>query len=266
MPTRIEQELIVAFAQQAASVPDEAVQRVRAVDYRPRRHRLSRRVLIAGSAGSATIAGSVAALVLAGAQPAFAGWSAQPSAAGDAAGSAQCLGQLSNAAPPGGGSNEQWTAALTDNRGPYQLSVYSSTDGASATCFTGPDFATVSMLRGSGAGAGSLRVGSAGTSQGSPQSGSSSQTLSQGSGPVTQVDTGHFTLNSDGPYTTVVGQVASDATSVTLVRSDGQDVTATLGAGEFAAWWPGDADVTAAQVVTPDGTTTEPLSPAPSGP
>ena len=81
---------------------------------------------------------------------------------------------------------------------------------------------------------------------------------------------GHLSIPSEGPYTLVEGKVASGVSAVALVRSDGEDVQASLAGGLFVAWWPGSLDATNAQLTTASGTTTQPIStaalPAPAVP
>jgi hypothetical protein len=81
------------------------------------------------------------------------------------------------------------------------------------------------------------------------------------SGDLTQVLQNHLTTSADGPYTFIDGQVANGATAVTLVLTDGQDITATVADGWFVAWWPGSTDATSALVTKTSGTTSEPLVP-----
>ena len=73
MKTAIEEELSDALAQRAASVPRAAAERLRCVDYHPRRRLLAVPVAVgAGAAASAATAGTVLAVVLGGAAPAYA--------------------------------------------------------------------------------------------------------------------------------------------------------------------------------------------------
>jgi len=84
-----------------------------------------------------------------------------------------------------------------------------------------------------------------------------------GSGSIEHIFVAHMASTSQGAYTLVEGQVASDVAAVTLVRSDGVDIQASTGNGWLLAWWPGPQDVTSAEITTPSGVTTQTLNTSP---
>ncbi len=269
----LETDLHTALSRQASRIPADAGIRLRAVDYNPRTGRLSPRLTVGALGGAVVTAGTVISVVVLGAsQPAFAGWSAAPTAAtGTQASSADaaCQAKLAANPPPNGPTvGSGWTAVATDVRGPFTVVIFQ--DGSSgATCFTGPSFTVLAQSSISAhAASGSESV----SGQSAGGEGSSSVMIgSSASGDITHMTVAHLDSTGDGPYTLAEGQVQSDVTGVTLVRSDGSDVQATVGGGWFVAWWPGSQDVTSAEVTTPSGTTSEPLdvqslpSPPPPG-
>jgi hypothetical protein len=274
MTTSLEEQLNEALTQRAASLPPLATERLRSIDYHPRRHLLVVPIAVGtGAAASAATAGTVLALVLGGSAPAYAGWSATPTSS-TATPSPQapldCQSQLSNL-PSGRSSTNSssgtWQTLLTDVRGPFTIALLQN--GASyAACFTGPSFIAVNQItpapNGSGANqsSGSLSVSSAGGSGRAPgpaTGGASTTVLGTSSGDADQVVQNHLTTTSDGPYTMIDGRVANGVTGVALVLNDGQDVTATVADGWFVAWWPRAAGATSVQVTKASGTTSEPL-------
>jgi len=264
MNQNLETDLHAAFSRQAAWLPADAGIRLRAVDYNPRTGRLSPRLTVGALGGAVVTAGTVISVVVLGAaQPAFAGWSASPTAAsGPQASSADaaCQAKLAANPPPNGPTvNSGWNAVTTDVRGPFTVVIFQ--DGTSAaTCFTGPSFTVLSQSSVNGqASSGSESVTGSGAGTGG---GGSSSVMVGGtaSGDIAHMTVAHLDSTSDGPYTLAEGQVQSDVTGVTLVRSDGTDVQATTGGGWFVAWWPGSQDVTSAELTTPSGTTSEPLN------
>jgi len=274
MKTTLEEELGGAFAARAASLPPEAVVRVRSMDYHPRAHRRAVPVGLSAAAGAAT-AGTVLAVVLGGAGPAYAGWSATPaSSAAPSPAAPDCVSTLSGApagpAATGTGSGTgAWQTLLTDVRGPFTITLLQN--GTSyATCFNGPSFTEVNRITppasgSSGASSGTLSVSSqtAGGSASGPQGGVGSLVSLEGtsSGDLTQVLQNHLTTSADGPYTFIDGRVANGASAVTLVLKDGQNIVATVADGWFVAWWPGSTDATSAQVTKASGTTSETFVP-----
>ena len=280
MTTALEEELSDALAQRAASLPPSATERVRAIDYHPRRHLLGVPVAIgAGAAATAATVGTVLAVVLGGATPAYAGWSAMPTSSSPPSSSAapDCLSTLASAAsgPSGtgstGASTGTWQTLLTDVRGPFTITLLQN--GTSyATCFTGPSFTEVNRITSSSNGSGGVQSGSlsinsqtANSGTSGPQAGGVGSRVSlegTSSGDLNQILQNHLTTTSDGPYTFIDGRVANGVTGVTLTLDDGQSIVATVADGWFVAWWPGDtADATSAQVTKASGTTSEPFIP-----
>jgi len=254
MTDLLETQLREVFAQRAAEVPADAVERLHRIDYRPHTKRHWPLAMSALGAASGTAA-VVSVVVLGGSETAFAGWSATPATlTADAAPAtpASCQAQLPTALGSG-----TWTQVANDVRGPYTMTVYES--GTSlASCFAGPSFTTMqaetfdasqtrSMVSASGSGDASAPH--------PPSAFASSIRLSAGGG-IEQMLVSHFSQAGDGPYSLVEGRLDSGVSAVTLVLSDGQDVTATTGSGWLVAWWPGDEDVTSAQITTTSGTTT----------
>lgn len=81
----------------------------------------------------------------------------------------------------------------------------------------------------------------------------------EGPGGVEHAAMAHLRSGKNGPYTMIEGAAASYVTALTLVRSNGEDVEATVGGGMFVAWWPGPAGAVSADVTTAEGTTSGPL-------
>jgi hypothetical protein len=274
MTSDIESELRSAFARRAAQVPATAVTRLCATDFRPRTSRL-RPPLTVGVVSGVAAAGTVATMVvLGGAQPAFAGWSATPTSAAGAGGTtvgAACQARLAQLPPsPGSVAPGAWTTVVTDVRGPFSVVVFQSGD-TDATCFTGPSFTDVDRNAANGdsvSASGSVSDGAAGFHGRSVSSVGTMISVAgrEGSTGVTELSVSHLSLAGDGAYTLVEGRISADVTGLTFVRSAGDDVEATIGSGWFVAWWPGSAGVSAAQVTTPGGDTTQALTePSPPG-
>jgi hypothetical protein len=277
MKTEFEAEVRQAFAACADTLPPGSADRLRAIDYGPREHRLRAPVIGVGALAGAATTGAVLSVVLGGAAPAYAGWSATPTttAAPSPAADASCQSQLSGTQPgPAGATlgSGAWQSVLTDVRGPFTVALFQD-DGAYAACFTSSSFTEINQVSegsGSNAASGSMSVqgqGGGGSSPTGPGGGFSSTSVGgTSSGDLQQVTQTHLSISGDGPYTLVEGRTASGVTGVTLVRDDGQDVVATVEDGWLVAWWPGSATATSAQVSTPSGTTTEALVPSAHGP
>jgi len=227
MTDLLEGDLREALADRAARITPEASARLRAIDYHPRSPTLgSRRA--AGALGALGLSGAAAvagAVILLGsnAAPAFAGWTRTPTA--------PVPGQLAAAqqhCTAGSG-----TPVLTDTRGPYTASIYS--DGS--TCVDGNGIEISSDGGGSATpsvAAGKIQLNGAGES------------------------------DSDGNALTMVdGPIGAGVTGVTITRSDGTSVEATVKNGWYLAWWPGTERAVIARVATANGTTAQSF---PSGP
>jgi hypothetical protein len=227
MSDLLEDDLREALADRAARIPPEASARLRALDYRPRPRRLvSRRALGAvGAVGLSGAAAAAGAVILLGssAAPAFAGWTASPTPA--------LPGQL--AAAQQRCSTASGTPVLTDTRGPYTASIYA--DGT--TCIDGNGM-EISTAGGGGARssvpAGTVELNGAGESD----------------------SNGHALTLVDGP-------IGAGVTRVTITRSDGSSVQATVRNGWYLAWWPGTERAVTAQVASARGSRTQSFPPGP---
>ena len=274
MNDQLEAELREVFAICAAEVSTDAVERLRRIEYRPHVRRQWPLTISAVGAASGTAA-IMSVVMLGGSQAAFAGWTATPTTATEvqsAATQGNCQGRL--ATVPGGSDEGSWNQVATDVRGPYAVTVY--VNGSSlGSCFTGPSFTAFqaeSLTAGGGIGV-SLSGGSSSLSGSGRRSARSSTGVQMSSGgDIELLLVSHLSQAGNGAYTLVEGRLAPTVSAVSLVLSDGQDVTATTGSGWLVAWWPGSQGVSTAQVTSASGTTTEsliashlPLPPAPDG-
>ncbi len=227
MSDLLEQDLREALADRASLVAPEASARLRALDYHPRSRWLPSRPAL-GAMGLTAAGAAAAAAILLGssAAPAFAGWSANPTTPHP--------GQLA-AAQQGCGTNSG-TPVLTDTRGPYTASIYA--DGS--TCVQGNGI-TINSSRDSG--------GTPSIPAGTIQLGGSGESDSEGHA-LTMVD----------------GAIADGVTGVTITRSDGSSVQATVKNGWYLAWWPGTERAVTAQVTSASGTGTQSFPAAPDTP
>ncbi len=230
MPDQLEQSLREALSQRAAQLDPDSIARLRAIDYHPRPRRIGRFPAI-GALGATGIAAAVAAIVTLGssAAPAFAGWQSTPTtpAAGQLAQAAQACGQ------------DLGSPVLTDSRGPYTASIYADST-TSDVCLSGNG---VSM--------------------------SSSSTTRA---PVS-VAAGHIQLDGGGTrdgagnaLTLVDGRTGAGVTAVTIERSDGSSVQATVTNGWYLAWWPGTVAARNAEITTASGTSIVALPSTPALP
>ncbi len=204
----------------SAQIDPDSIARLSAIDYHPRQRRI-RKLPAIGALGATGIAATVAAIVALGstAAPAFAGWQATPTT--------PAAGQLSQAAQACG--QNLGTPALTDSRGPYTASIYADST-TNALCLSGNG---VSMS----------------TRSTSPTA------VSVAAGQIQLAGVG--TRDSEGNALTVVdGRVGTGVTAVTIERSDGSSVQATVTNGWYLAWWPGTVTATNAEVTTASGTST----------
>jgi hypothetical protein len=220
MPDQLEQPLREALSHRAAQLDPDSIARLRAIDYRPRRRRFGvvPAVSALGVGGAAAALTAVFALS-SGAAPAFAGWQATPTspAPGQLAQAAQACGQ------------DLGSPVLSDSRGPYTASIYAdSTTGD--VCLSGNG----------------VSVSSSSTSM-APASVAAGQIQLDGSG----------TRDSAGNALTLVdGRTGAGVTAVTIQRSDGSSVQATVTNGWYLAWWPGTVAARSAQVTTASGAST----------
>jgi hypothetical protein len=230
MPDQLEQSLREALSQRAAQLDPDSIARLRAIDYHPRRRRIGRLPAI-GALGATGIAAAVAAIVTLGssAAPAFAGWQSTPTtpAPGQLAQAAQACGQ------------DLGSPVLTDSRGPYTASIYADST-TSDVCLSG--------------------------------NGVSMASRSTTRAPVS-VAAGHIELDGGGTrdgagnaLTLVDGRTGAGVTAVTIERSDGSSVQATVTNGWYLAWWPGTVAARNAEITTASGTSTVALPSTPALP
>ena len=229
MSDRLEQNIRETLSMRAAQIDPAAIARLRAIDYRPRRRRVPALPAFGALGVSATAAAAIVAVTLgSSAAPAFAGWSStptRPTAGQLAAAEQECSANLG--AP-----------ALTDTRGPYTVSIYADAT-SSHLCLEG----------------GSLSIAS--TNSGATQA----------DVPPGRVQlSGSGIENSSGQALTLVdGRIGAGVTSVTIDRSDGDSVQATVSGGWYLAWWPGTARATTANVTTAAGQAIQQFPSAPQG-
>jgi hypothetical protein len=193
--------------------------------YHPRVRRLRAPVVVGGGLTSVA-AGLVAAglLLTDGASNAFAGWSPHPTAASRtqiAGAESDCAGHLAFPGLP---------LQLTDTRGPFTFEVYSDAR-SSDFCITGPSF-----------------TGSSGFS--------SSAAVAVPADQLARMSASTATRDGQS-YSWVISRAGSDVNGATLTLDDGAQVAATVQNGWAVAWWPGDHQLSSAQVTTPGGTQTQ---------
>jgi hypothetical protein len=235
MPDHLEQSLREALSQRAAQLDSDSIARLRAIDYHPRRRRI-RKLPAIGALGGTAIAAAVVAVVTLGssAAPAFAGWQPTPTTPAPR--------KLTQAAQPCG--QDLGSPVLTDSRGPYTASIYADST-TSDVCLTGNG---VSMS----------------------SSSTSVAPASVAAGQI-QIDGGGTRDSAGDALTLVDGRTGAGVTAVTIKRSYGNSVQATVANGWYLAWWPGTVAATNAQVTTASGTSTvefpsTPALPAPRCP
>ena len=245
MIEQLESELRSALRARADELPAGAGARVRRHDYRPRTRDL-RPPVAAGVLVAAAAATAAVLLVDLGprAPEAFAGWTPAPtyaSAAQVAGAKGDCGSRLSDfstrstkamkaAHIKGLPTISQMTPVLTDTRGPFTFVIYSGANGATGTCISGPSFTSLSTR--------------SGTIGGPP------------AGKIVASFEAH-TAHAGDAYSFIEGHAGDGVTAATLNLSDGSQVQTTVQNGWLVAWWPGSAAVTAAQVTTASGTTTQ---------
>ncbi len=218
-----------------------------------------------GGVGLGVVMAGIALLVLAitGAGPssAFAGWTAAPTRAarGETRGALErCRSQL--AQPARGRAPEipsrGWQPEITDTRGPFTAMLLRSGD-ARAMCLSGLSLTSAAAtvpasylqqwwLGGSEAGRSERPASVSGLALSVP-----------GLRPfITQALQADLTTSAGLAFTLVVGQVSAGTTRLTLVRSDGRLVRASVRSPSFIAWWPGRATVSSALVTNASGAST----------
>jgi hypothetical protein len=223
MPDQLQESLREALS---AQLDPDSIARLRAIDYRPRRHRI--RTLPAIGAISATgVAATVATLAALGssAAPAFAGWQSSPTTPAAGAPSVQACGQ------------DLGSPVLTDSRGPYTASIYANST-TTDVCLSGSG---VSM--------------SSKSTTAAPISVAAGQIQFRGGG---------MRDSAGNALTLIDGPAGAGVTAVTITLSDGSYVQATVTGGWYLAWWPGPVTATNAKVTTAAGTNTVTVPSAPA--
>jgi hypothetical protein len=225
MPDQLEESLRDILS---AQIDPDSIARLRSIDYHPRRRRIGRLPAF-GALGATGVAAAVAAIVTLGssAAPAFAGWQSTPTT--------PAPGQLTQAAQACG--HDLGSPVLSDSRGPFTASIYANST-ANDVCLSG---------------------------NGVSMSSSSTSTA------AADVAAGQIQLNGGGTrdaagnaLTLVDGRVGAGVTAVTIERSDGSSVQATVTDGWYLAWWPGTVSATTAEITTASGTSTDAFPSAPN--
>ncbi len=224
MPDELEESLRDIMS---AQIDPDSIARLRAIDYCPRRRRI-RKLPAFGALGATGAAAAVAAIVTLGssAAPAFAGWQSTPTT--------PAPGQLTQAAQACG--QDLGSPVLSDSRGPYTASVYANST-TNDVCLSGN-----------------------GVSMSSSSTSTASATVAAGQ---IQLNGGGSRDAAGNALTLVDGRVGAGVTAVTIERSDGSTVQATVTDGWYLAWWPGTVSATNAEVTTASGTSTEAFPAAP---
>ncbi|PZF84239.1 hypothetical protein [Jiangella anatolica] len=209
----------------------------------PRRRRVRRLVLTAAAVAAAAVGASVLVPSLTGGDRAFATWTATPSAV-SAGASEEIADACRDAQRDGAGGFEAdlaaATAAVAERRGDWSLALLAGDDGFSALCITDestPLFRDwIGMIGGPG-----------GYTAPEPRS---AFVWTLGTGTV-----------GGGELSVAAGAVGSDVTGMTYDSAEHGVVTATVAAGHFAFWLPGDelenasGDGVPVTVTYADGTT-----------
>jgi hypothetical protein len=237
MIDQLEIDLQEALAHRAAEVPSDLAIRLRQLDYHPRAYRVRPPIAagaVAGTAGAAAAVISIASLG-AGASNAFAGWAPAPTPASNAQvakAQATCRARLASAPMPPGpkiATPADAKPVLTDTRGPFTVVIFAGQD-ATQSCIDGPSFTSLSGSSGAGTNVPAGRI---------------------------QLTGVHFTTRDGHPYAIVEGHAGPGVKETTLVLSDHTRIKASTANGWFTAWWPGSQDVTAADLATATGVTTQ---------
>ena len=199
MSDLLEEDIRETLSRRAAQIDPAAIARLRATDYRPRRHRVHALPALGALGASLGVGAAVLAITLgSSAASAFAGWSATPTPP-----------LRGNSRPPSSSAANLGTPVLTDTCGPYIVSIYADAT-SSHLCLQG----------------GSLSIAS--TNSGPTQA----------DVPPGQVQLSASGIeNSSGQALTLVdGRIGAGVTSVTVDRSDGSSVQATVSGGWYLAW------------------------------
>jgi hypothetical protein len=256
MSDTLEQELQAAFAKGLSSVSSDITERVRAIDYSPRRRC---RLVIPLAGGATVFAGAVVALVLlllfsSGTPDAFAGWTAVPAVAtapelGQA--EAVCGNVSANEVLASEARGSYVAIVYTLNSSPWECVTRAKTVFVNQTTLDPPSgFANigdgnvtlpdVTIRKAFGAALKTedallQRDGALNAKQGQP--GTNQKEIAGTRRTVRKEE--YATVTGPDSLTAVSGAVGPRVTGVTLVLADGQRVNATVKNNWYTAWWPG---------------------------
>jgi hypothetical protein len=273
MSELLEQGIRDIYMEDAASCDTtDAVQRLRAVDYRRRTERHRKRLAAVGASGAGLTAGIIATviLLLSSGAPAYAGWSPQPmtaSAPAVAASAAACRRTDSMGSAVWYGEDVfTGQPVLTESRGIYTAAIY-VTDGNVYACLTGTEreafssaYSITGQLYGTVAGdPGPDRLGVP-----YPVQQYMFQGRHPGQLPLSQLslDRRRNVRNRDrgGGYgRSILGQAGTGVTAVTFSFDGGNTVSATVENGWYFAWWPWLAEPSSVELTTGSQTVTSPI-------
>jgi hypothetical protein len=199
--------------------------------------------------GAFATAGAVTLTLLGGSAGSFPGWTASAGAA--------TVPEVTSASAVCGLNPRN--VILSQARGTYTV-VMAKSGGVTTACLADTSqLAIVSTQQLSG---GATTMTMSGDSSGGLDTWSASTLGDQADGALSV--TGHMTVAGEGPLTVVEGLAPAGATAMSVVRSDGTTVEATVEGGEFFAWWPGSANPVSAAVTTASGTASQPFVTPPS--
>lgn len=215
---------------------------------------IRRYALPVGCLAAATTVASLSIVEMGGAAPtkharsatptyALASWTARPTSAGRVQvvqAESLCSSSLDQTGASAPGQKQgppltggPWKAAVVDTRGDLTLVLYSDGPGSMA-CLSDSSFVWLNALD------------------------------TTGEAPVADNGASLDWVSTRGAagdvYTIAAGRTGSEVTGVGLVRADGSEVTATVNAGRFLAWWPRDEGVKSLSVTTDTGTQSYPVA------
>jgi hypothetical protein len=237
MSNGIEEQLRSLFREKSKDATPDAVERITSTHYHPRTQARRTRWAVGGAVIVAGAATATAALTGAtSGQRAFASYSTTPTAPQPgqlSSAYAECI-KLGNAIsrqpnnPDFAGSNGKWRPAVGDVRGLYVLVIVTaatSSGSAVESCLSNPKHQIINAVATA------------------PSPTASPGTISQDGGGGG---------NWGGQMW--IGAAGTGVTGVRVHLSNGTTVTATVGGGYFAAWWPSQATLVNADVTTASGT------------
>lgn len=223
MRTDREQRVREALAWRTEQLDPGIITRLRAVDYRPRRHRVGKWPAVGGIGTAGVAAGLIAVFSLgSGAATAFAGWTPHPASTLPAGVDAETFACNSHLGTP----------VLTDVRGPYVAQIFA--DNAVCLYTTSKTVTSASYY-----------------TRGESLPSSTEAAPSE----VSFIEAGSE-YSATNQLVLGYGHVGAGVTSVSLQLTDGTTVQATVADGWYLAWWPGTATEKSAQINTASGTKT----------